>query len=156
MDSSGYTPLDLAIGGGRANIETAKYLVENGALATQGRDHKATETSTNPALESQWEGIYTHDYWIKGRVGTLGLTIRFGPACLSSKYPFWNWSDDDEDGIFDVLGHLFADDSIRFARCDESTGWLYLGVFDADAMIIRGTWGSSMTVRHGSFELKKV
>lgn len=156
LDGSGYTPLDLAIGGGRANIETTKYLVENGALATQGTDHKATETSTNPALEGQWEGTYTYDHWMKGRVDATVLTIRFAPTSLSSKHPFWECSEGDKAGMFDVLGHLFADNAIRFVKCYESTGWLYLGVFDADAMIIRGTWGSSMKLRHGSFELKKV
>ena len=156
VDCSGYTPLDLAIGGGRANIEDVKYLVENGALATQGRGHKAIETSTNPALEGQWEGTYTYDNWRKGRVDATVLTIRFAPTSLSSNYPFWECRDRDVFGIFDVLGHLFADNAIRFAKVYESFGWLYLGIFDADAMIIRGTWGGSMTVREGSFQLKKV
>ena len=156
VDGSGYTPLDLAIAGGRANIETTKYLVENGALATQGGGDTATETSTDPALEGHWKGTYTYDHWLKGRVDATVLTIRFAPSSLSSKHPFWKCSDRDVDGMFDVLGHLFADNAIRFAKLYESSGWLYLGVFDADAMIIRGTWGRSMTLRHGSFELKKV
>ena len=156
VDGSGFTPLDLAIGGGRANIETVKYLVENGALATQGRGHKATETSTNPALEGQWEGTYTYDHWRKGRVDATVLTIRFAPTSLSSNYPFWECRYHDEFGIFEVFGHLFADNAIRFAKLYKSSGWLYLGVFDAEAMIVRGTWGGSMTLRHGSFELKKV
>ena len=37
VDRSGFTPLDFAIGGGRTNLENVKYLLENGALATQGR-----------------------------------------------------------------------------------------------------------------------
>ena len=156
VDGSGYTPLDLAISGGLANIETTKYLVENGTLATQGGGDTATEISTNPALEGHWKGTYTYDRWRKGRVEATVLTIRFAPDSLSSKYPFWKCRDRDEIGIFEVLGHLFADNAIRFAKLYKSFGWLYLGTFDADAMVIRGTWGSSMTKRHGSFEVKKV
>ena len=156
VDSSGYTPLDLAISGGLANIETTKYLVENGTLATQGGGDTAPEMSTNPALEGHWKGTYTYDHWRKGRVEATVLTIRFAPTSLSSKYPFLKCRDRDEIGIFEVLGHLFADNAIRFAKLYKSFGWLYLGIFDADAMIIRGTWGSSMTLHQGSFELKKV
>ncbi len=156
VDGSGHTPLDLAIGGGLANIETTKYLVEYGVLATQGRGDTATETSMDPALEGYWEGTYTYDYWQEGRVDATVLTIRFAPGSLSSKHPFWKGSDRDQIEMFDVLGHLFADNAIRFAKLYKSTGWLHLGVFDADAMIIRGTWGRSMKLRHGSFELKKV
>ena len=156
VDRSGFTPLDFAIGGGRANLENVKYLVENGALATQGRGHKATETSTNPALEGHWKGTYTYDHWRNGPVGATQLMIRFAPASLSSSYPFWECRECDEAGMFDVVGHLFADNTIRFAKLYGSHGWLYLGIFDADAMIIWGTWGGSMTGREGSFELKKV
>ena len=59
-------------------------------------------------------------------------------------------------GRFEVLGHLLADNTIRFVKLYKSQGWLYLGVLDTDTMVIRGTWGSSMTLRHGSFEMKKV
>ena len=154
VDGSGYTPLHLAIGGGHANIETAKYLVENGALATQCRCHKATEASTNPALEGKWEGTYTHDHCMNSHVDAIALTVRFSPTSLGSKYPFW--TSHGGDTMIDVLGHLSADNAIRFAKCYESIGWLYLGVFDADAKTIRGSWGPNMRVSHGSFELKKV
>ena len=154
MDGSGYTPLDLAIGGGRANIKTATYLVESGALATQGGGRRATETSTKPALEGQWEGTCTYHRWVCA--DTLVLTIRFDPTSLSSKYPFWRCSGGERGGIFDVLGHLFTDNAIRIAEFLESYGRLYLGVFDAGAMTIRGTWVSRMTIRRGTFELKKI
>ena len=146
VDGGGYTPLDLAIGKGHGNIETVKYLVENGALAMQGKGHTATETSTNSALEGQWK--FTHYF---RRI----TTIRFAPTTLSTKHRFWEGSGGDITERFDVLGHLFADNAIRFAMLHRGDGWLYLGDLDAEAMVIQGTWGSSMTRRHGSFEMKK-
>ena len=157
VDISGYTPLDLSLSCGLANIKITKYLVESGALATQGKGQDIRPlASTDSSLEGRWEGTYTYNSWKKGDVDPTALTIRSDPSSVNSKYPFWTCNDDDEAGLFEVMGHLLADNAIRFLKLYESVGWLYLGVFDADTMVIRGTWGSSMTVRHGSFEMKKV
>lgn len=157
QDINGYTPLDLSLANGLLNIETTKYLVENGALATQGWNQEMIPvTSTDFLLEGCWEGTYTYSSWRKGDVDPTAMNIRSDSAPLKTKYAVWRCDDSDEAGKFKVFGHLFADNTIRFLKLYESIGWLYLGVFDADAMAIRGTWGSSMTVRHGSFEMKKV
>ena len=157
VDISGYTPLDLSLGKGLANIETTKYLVEHGALATQsGAQDKTPVAGTDLILEGRWEGTYTYSSYNKGDVDSTALSIQFDPNSMDSKYPFWKCNDCDEVGPFEVLDHLLTNNTIRFLKLYESMGWLYLGVFDADTMIIQGTWGSSMTVRHGSFELKKM
>ncbi len=156
VDISGYTPLDLSLARGLPNFETTKYLVELGALATQGSNQETTpEIRTDFNLEGFWEGTYTYNSWNTGAVDPTAMTIRVDPNSLKSRYPVWTCNDNDEAGKFEVLGHLLADNTIRFLKLYESIGWLYLGVFDADAMTIRGTWGSNMTVRHGSFEMKK-
>ena len=156
VDISGYTPLDLSLGNGLANLETTKYLVENGALKAQGSDQGMTLVgSTNSALEGRWEGTYTYNSWRKGDVEPTGLTIQYSSRSEGSEQLVWKSEGDDEAGNFEVLGTLFTNNAIRFLKLYESIGWLYLGIFDADAMVIRGTWGSSMTVRHGSFEIKK-
>ena len=157
VDISGYTPLDLSIAGGLPNFETTKYLVEHGALATQGSNQETTPIiSTDSTLEGFWEGTYTYNSWKKGDVDPTAMTILVDPDFSKSEFPVWKCSDTDEAGKFEVLGHLLADNTIRFVKLYEPVGWLYLGVFDPDAMAIRGTWGSNMTVRHGSFEMKKV
>ena len=157
VDISGYTPLDLSLSKGLANIEITKYLVEHGALATEsGTQDKTLVAGTKLGLEGRWEGTYTYSSWKKGDVDSTALSIKFDPSSIDSKYPFWKCNDSDEVGPFEVLGHLLTDNTIRFLKLYESMGWLYLGVFDADTMIIQGTWGSSMTLRHGSFELKKM
>ncbi len=156
VDISGYTPLDLSLARGLPNFETTKYLVELGALATQGSNQETTPViRTDFNLEGFWEGTYTYSSWNTGAVDPTAMTIRVDPSSLKSRYPVWTCIDNDEAGKFEVLGHLLADNTIRFLKLYESIGWLYLGVFDADAMTIRGTWGSNMTVRHGSFEMKK-
>ena len=156
VDISGYTPLDLSLGKGLANLETTKYLVENGALNAKSRDQDMTlVASTNSALEGRWEGTYTYNSWRKGDVEPTGLTIQYSPRSEGSEHPVWKSEGDDEAGNFEVLGSLFTNNAIRFLKLYKSIGWLYLGDFDADTMAIRGTWGSSMTVRHGSFEIKK-
>lgn len=157
VDISGYTPLDLSLAGGLPNLETTKYLVEKGTLATQGWNQEIIPvTSADFTLEGCWEGTYTYSSWKKGDVDPTAMTIQIDPTSTKSKYTVWQCNDSDEAGIFKVLGHLFADNTIRFLKLYESIGWLYLGFFDPDAVTIRGTWGSSMTVRHGSFEMKKV
>ncbi len=157
QDINGYTPLDLSCARGLPNIETTKYLVENGALATQGWNQVIIPViSTDFLLEGCWEGTYTYSSWKKGDVDPTGMRIRTDSASSKTEYAVWRCNDSDKAGIFEVFGHLFADNTIRFLKLYESIGWLYLGVFDVDAMAIRGTWGSSMTVRHGSFEMKKV
>ena len=157
VDISGYTPLDLSLGRGLRNIETTKYLVEHGALATQGSNPELIPViHTNFILAGVWKGTYTYSSWMKGDVDPTAMTIRVDPQFSQSKYPLWKCSDTDKAGKFEVLGHLLADNTIRFLKLYGSVGWLYLGVFDAEAMTIEGTWGSSMTLRHGSFEMKKV
>ena len=152
-----YTPLDLSLARGLPNYETTKYLVELGALATQGSNQEMTPAlRTDAILEGLWEGTYTYSSWNTGAVDPTAMTIRVDPISLEFKYPVWTCDDSDEAGNFQVLGHLLADNTIRFLKLYETMGWLYLGVFDADSMTIRGTWGSNMTVRHGSFEMKKV
>ena len=157
VDVSGYTPLDLSLSNGLANLETTKYLLEGGALAAQSPGQDVTLAArTDPALEGRWEGTYTYNSWRKGDVEPTALTIRYDPSSLGSKHPFWKSEDDDEAGNFEILGTLLTNNTVRFLKLYESNGWLYLGDLDADAMVIRGTWGSSMTVRHGSFEIKKL
>ena len=154
VDISGYTPFDLSIAGGLPNTDTTKYLVENGALATHGSNKERISTDTR--LEGRWEGTYTYTSWQAGDVDPTAMIIHMDPHSLRLKYPTWKCNDSDEAGGFEILGHLFADNTIRFVKLYEPIGWLYLGVLEADAMTIRGTWGSSMTLRHGSFEMKKV
>lgn len=157
VDISGYTPLDLSLARGLPNFETTKYLVELGALATQGSSQDMTPViRTDSILEGFWEGTYTYSSWNKGVVDPTAMTIQVAPHSQECKHPVWTCNDEDEAGEFKVLGHLLADNTIRFLKLYDSIGWLYLGVFDADALTIRGTWGSNMTVRHGSFEMKKV
>ena len=157
VDISGYTPLDLSLAGGLPNIDTTKYLVENGALATQGSNQVGIPPiGTDSIVKGRWEGTYTYTSWQAGDVDPTAMTIPVDPHLLEPKYPTWKCNDSDEAGAFEILGHLFADNSIRFLKLYEPIGWLYLGVLDDDAMTIRGTWGCSMTLRHGSFEMKKV
>ena len=157
VDISGCTPLDLSLSKGLANIETTRYLVEHGALATQsGTQDKTLVAGTKLILEGRWESTYTYSTWKKGDVDSTALSIQFDPNSIDSKYPFWKCNDRDDVGPFEVLGHVLTNNTIRFLKLYKSVGWLYLGVLDADMMIIRGTWGSSMTLRHGSFDLKKV
>lgn len=157
VDISGYTPLDLSLGKGLGNVEATRYLIDIGALAVQGRDQDMVSiASTQSTLEGPWEGTYTYNSWLKGMVEPTALTIGIDPGHRNSEYPSWNCSHDDRIGRFEVMGHLFADNTVRFVKLYKSFGWLYLGVFDPDAMIIRGTWGSSMAIRHGSFEIKKL
>ena len=157
VDISGYTPLDLSIAGGLPNVDTTKYLVENGALATQGSNREEMPMiSTDSILDGRWEGTYTYTSWQAGDVDPTAMTIHMEPHSLKSKYPSWKCNDSDQAGVFEVIGHLFADKTIRFVKLYQPVGWLYLGVLEADAMTIRGTWGSSMKLRHGSVEMKKV
>ena len=156
VDISGYTPLDLSLGNGLANLETTKYLIENGALNARSSDQDMTlVASTNSALEGRWEGTYTYNSWRKGDVEPTGLTIQYSPRSEGFEHLLWKSKGDDKAGNFEVLGSLFTNNTIRFLKLYKSIGWLYLGVFDADTMVIQGTWGSSMTVRHGSFEIRK-
>ena len=159
VDYSGYTPLDLTIGNGLASIDIVTYLVENGALVSQRSDRKEDTTvraKIDSTLDGHWVGTYTYNSWQKGRVDPTALTIRFDISSLNSKHPLWKCTDHDLAGRFEVLGHVFTNNTIQFVKLYESQGWLYLGVLDRDTMVIRGTWGSSMTLRHGSFEMKKV
>ena len=159
VDYSGYTPLDLTVGNGLASIDIVTYLVENGALVSQRSDRKEDTTvraRIDSTLDGHWVGTYTYNSWLKGRVDPTGLTIRFDTSSLNSKHPLWKCGDHDKVGRFEVLGHLFTNNTIRFVKLYESQGWLYLGFLDTDTMVIQGTWGSSMTLRHGSFEMKKV
>lgn len=159
VDYSGYTPLDLTIGNGLASNDIVTYLVESGALVSRRSDQEEDTTvraRIDSTLDGHWVGTYTYNSWLKGRVDPTGLTIRFDTSSLNAKHPLWKCGDHDMAGRFEVLGHLFADNTIRFMKLYESQGWLYLGVLDTDTMVIRGTWGSSMTLRYGSFEMKKV
>ena len=53
-DYGGSTPLDLALSGGIASIETTKFLIESGALATQGNGQDLTPVkSTDSMLEGR-------------------------------------------------------------------------------------------------------
>ena len=159
VDYSGYTPLDLTVSNGLASIDIVTYLVENGALVSQGSDGKEdtmVRARIDSTLDGHWVGTYTYNSWSKGRVDPTALTIRLDTSSLNSKYSLSKGGDHDMFGRFEVLGHLFADNTVRFVKLYESQGWLYLGVLDKDAMVIRGTWGSNMTLRHGSFEMKKV
>lgn len=157
VDVSGYTPLDLSLDSGLANFETTKYLIENGALAAQdSRQDVTIVASTKSALEGRWEGTYTYNSWRKGDIEPTALTIRYEPGSLDSKHLYWKSDGNDEAGTFEVLGVLQADNVVRFLKLYDKMGWLYLSILDANAMVIRGTWGSSNTVRHGSFEMKKI
>ena len=83
VDMSSYTPLDLSLSKGLANIEITKYLFEHGALATQsGTQDKALVAGTKLILEGRWEGTYTYSSWKKGDVDLTALSIQFDPNSI--------------------------------------------------------------------------
>ena len=156
MDSSGYTPVDLCVAHGLPNIEAISYLIESGALVDVGNEQdRPSVMSDGSTLEGCWQGTYTYHSWNKGTVEPTTLDISFGTSPPTSGFPSWKYNDKDEAGEFAVLGHLLTNNNIRFVKLYESCGWLYLGTFDPVGLTIHGTWGSSLPVRHGSFELKK-
>lgn len=156
MDNSGYTPLDLSVARGLPNFGATSFLIEGGALVNMGKEQdKSAVMSDGSALEGCWQGTYTYDSWNKGIVEPTTLNISFGTSPSTSGFSSWKYNDKDEAGDFAVLGHLLTDKNIRFVKLYQSCGWLYLGVLDPVGLTIHGTWGSSMTVRHGSFELRK-
>ena len=155
-DSTGYTPLDLCVARGLPKVEAISYLIESGALVDEGKEQdKPAVMSDESTPEGCWQGTYTYDSWMKGTVEPTALDISFGSSPPIHGFPSWKYNDKDEAGDFTILGHLLTDNNIRFVKLYESCGWLYLGVFDPVGLTIHGTWGSSMTVRHGSFELTK-
>ena len=156
IDSSGYTPLDLCVARGLPNFGAISYLIESGALVNVDKGQNSPAVmSDEPTPEGCWQGTYTYHSWNKGTVEPTTLNISFGTSPPTSGFSSWKYNDKDEAGDFAVLGHLLTDNNIRFVKLYESCGWLYLGRFDPVGLTIHGTWGSSMTVRHGSFEMRK-
>lgn len=154
QDIIGSRPLDLAVSAGLANIEMARSLVNAGALA---QDLKSmTDQEMLAAFEGPWKGTYTYSSWNKGVAETTAVTVSFENKLPEDSFPRWTCVASDEAGDFEVMGHLLVGGLARFVKLYEKVGWLCLGIFDADAMTIVGTWGSNYTVRHGSFEMKKL
>ena len=146
-DIIGSTPLDLAVAGGLPNFEAAKLLFQSGTLA-----HNLgpiTDMETIAAFQGSWKGTYTYSSWNKGVTDATALTISFAKEPTKHGLRFWTCTDSDPVGEFEIMGHLLIGNVVRFV------GWLYVGIFDADAMTILGTWGTNAIVRHGSFEMRK-
>jgi ankyrin repeat protein len=152
-DIIGSEPLDLSVTRGFHAIDAAKLLVENGALARVNA--APANMDLMKKLEGPWSGTYTYASWMKDRVDPTALTVSFASDENSRRPPLWTCESSDTVGEFQILGHLLADNEVRFVKFYETNGWLYLGTFGPSTRTISGTWGSNAIVRHGSFTIQK-
>ncbi|KAH8901577.1 ankyrin, partial [Thozetella sp. PMI_491] len=145
-DNFGSTPLNLAIcSGKRASSFIVRRLGElqevmsRETFLTDGTVCQVEQgcgslKGMRETIIGTWKGEYEYKTW---REGTREeFSMEFSSAATE----------------MDILGRLWG--TIWFAKLYEKQGWLYKGSIRTDAMVIEGSWGSSLRIRHGTFVLK--
>lgn len=176
-DDNGSTPIDLAVRYGRRSasfirchmtdlmrqIRRRPSLMKsppvNGSAA-----NLASPLSVRKALSGYWKGEYEYLHWmeslrepwtveIPGIVDTTKIGDDSMSKGLSEEELAFSSFGADLWGEFAVYGFVDPASFVWFVKLYETYGWLYKGKLSADMKQLRGTWGGSRKLWHGTFTL---
>lgn len=176
-DDNGSTPIDLAVRYGRRSAsfirchmtdlmkQTRRRLSLMGSPSVNGpAANLACPLSVRKALSGHWEGEFEYLHWKASRSGFWTLDFP-GIADTTEAHDdtmskgsseeelAFSSSGADSSGGFVVHGFVDPASFVWFVKLYEKHGWLYKGKLSADMKQLRGTWGGSRKLWHGTFTL---
>ncbi|KAJ8121057.1 hypothetical protein ONZ43_g2399 [Nemania bipapillata] len=177
-DTVGSTPIDLTIRRGQEGLDFIRqHMVDLSMvinrrpsllLTKEKREATMRPSEIRQAITGEWSGHYEHLSWEKGNRGPMSIHIgatssddnesakhQSAEPTMTASLEFFNRDEEDEAGMFHFYGFVDPVGVIWWAKLYHKWGWLYKGKLDITTRTIRGTWGSNLSLWHGTFELRQ-